>query len=106
LFAVLLPVSGSVSQLKINYEFKRNAKAPKLAALMDETEADVLTFMTFSKDHPAENPIPQSARKAQRRDQTAAPRCLASSQRGRLCASSARSCSHTTTNGKFSAAAT
>ena len=26
-------------------------KVPKLAALMDEAEADVLAFMTFPKDH-------------------------------------------------------
>ena len=29
------------------------AKVPKLAALMDEAEADVLAFMTFPKDHRA-----------------------------------------------------
>jgi putative transposase len=29
------------------------AKVPKLAALMDEAEADVLSFMTFPKDHRA-----------------------------------------------------
>ena len=49
-------------------------KVPKLAALMDEAEADVLAFMTFPKDHRTENPFHKSARAPQRRDQ-AAHRC-------------------------------
>jgi hypothetical protein len=37
-------------------------EVPKLAALMDQAEADVLAFMGYPKDHRAENPLYQSAR--------------------------------------------
>src|SRR6476619_7308159 len=41
-------------------------KMPKLAAFMDEAEADVLAFMSFPKDHRPKNPFHQSDRTAQR----------------------------------------
>ena len=44
-------------------------KVPKLAALMDEAEADVLAYMTFPKEHRAKLHSHQPARAAQRRDQ-------------------------------------
>ena len=44
-------------------------KLPKLAALMDEAEPDVLAYMTFPAQHRAKLHSHQSARAAQRRDQ-------------------------------------
>jgi transposase-like protein len=58
-------------------------KVPKLVALMDEAEADVLAFMTFPKDHRPENPLHRSARASQCRDQAAYRRRRHLPQRGR-----------------------
>ena len=44
-------------------------KVPKLAALMDEAEPDVLAYMTFPPAAPGEAALHQPARAAQRRDQ-------------------------------------
>ena len=47
-------------------------KVPKLAALMDEAEADVLAFMTFPKDHRSKihsiNPLERLNGEIKRRD--------------------------------------
>ena len=80
---------------------------PKLAAFMDEAEADVLAYMSFPKDHRPKlhstNPIERLNGEIKRRtevvgifpneDAIVAPR-------RRAC------CSNRTTNGRFSAAAT
>ena len=81
-------------------------KVPKLAALMDEAEADVLAFMSFPKDH-----RPRSTRSirwnASTARSSAAPMSSASSPtKMRSRASSAPCCSNRTTNGPFSAVAT
>jgi transposase-like protein len=81
-------------------------KLPKLAALLDEAEADVLAFMSFPKVivRRSIRPIRSSASMAR---SSAAPKSSASSlTRRRSSASSAPSCSSRTMNGPFSAAAT
>jgi transposase-like protein len=89
-------------------------KVPKLAALMDEAEADVLAFMSFPKSLPSRRrgttgrrstrPTRWSASMAR---SSAAPRWSASSPTRRPSpAWSAPSCSSKTTNGRSSARAT
>jgi transposase-like protein len=79
-------------------------KVPKLAALMDAAEADVLAFMSYPKE-PAEDPLDQSARAHQRRDQAADVVGISPTRRP-SCGSSAPSCSNRTTNARCSAPAT
>jgi transposase-like protein len=77
-------------------------KLPKLAAFMDEAETDVLTCMTFPKDHWQK--IYSTAWSASTARSNAARRSSASSPtRRRSGTSSAPSCSNKTTNGRFSA---
>ena len=81
-------------------------KVPKLAALMDEAEADVLAFMSFPKVHG-----PKSTRSihsnASMARSSAVPMSSASSPtKMRSRASSARCCSNRMMNGQFSAVAT
>jgi putative transposase len=72
-------------------------KVPKLAALMDEEEADVLAFMGFPKDH----------RNVSMAKSSGAPTSSASSPtKTPSPASSALCCSNRMTNGRFSAADT
>ena len=81
-------------------------KVAKLAALMDEAEADVLAFMSFPKDHRPKihSTIPWSALMAR---SSAAPTLLASSPtRTPSPAWSAPSCSSRTMNRRCSAPAT
>jgi len=77
---------------------------PKLAALMDEAEADVLAFMSFPKDHRAKihsiNPLERLMARS-----SAAPMSSASSPtRMRSPGSSELCCSNKMTNGRSSAA--
>jgi len=81
-------------------------KVPKLAALMDEAEADVLAFMTFPKDHRAKihsiNPLERLKARS-----SGAPTSSASSpMKTPSPASSAPSSSNKMTNERFSAADT
>ena len=81
-------------------------KVPKLAALMDEAEADVLAFMTFPKDHRPKihsiNPLERLNGEIKRRTMSSA----SSPTRKPSRASSAHCCSNRTMNGRCSAAAT
>ena len=82
------------------------AKVPKLAAIMDEAEADVLAFMTFPKDHrPKIHSINRSNGSTAR--SSGAPMSLASfPTRTPSHASSEPCCWNRTTNGPSSAPAT
>ncbi|NRQ18472.1 hypothetical protein BHMPCIPO_05736 [Ensifer sesbaniae] len=74
-------------------------KVPKLAAIMDDAEEDVLAYMTFSKEHRAKlhSTTRSSASTAK---SSAGPRSSASSpMMTPSSASSERSCSSRTTNG-------
>jgi hypothetical protein len=93
---------------------QRRPKVAKLAALMDEAEADVLAFMSFPKSLPSRKrgitgrksipPIRWSGSTAR---SSAAPRSSASSPTKRPSpVSSAPSCSNRTMKGLFSALAT
>jgi putative transposase len=81
-------------------------KLPKLAALLDAAEADVLAYMSFPKEHRAKlhstNPLERLNGEV-----SAAPRWSASfPTRPRSPASSGRSCSSRTTSGRCSGPAT
>lgn len=78
-------------------------KVPKLAALMDEAEADVLAFMTFPKDH---RPKIHSINPLERLNGEIKRSSASSPTRMPSRASSARSWSNRTMNGQSSAAAT
>jgi putative transposase len=82
-------------------------KVPKLAALMDEAEADVLAFMSFPKGSSAKKSTPSIRWNASTARSSAVPISSASSPtKMRSRGSSARCCSNRTTNGPFSAVAT
>ena len=82
-------------------------KVPKLAALMDEAEPDVLAYMSFPAQHRAKLHSHQPARTAQSARSSDAPRSSASSPtKPPSSASSAPSCSNRTMSGLFSAPAT
>ena len=82
-------------------------KVPKLAALMDEAETDVLAYMTFPTAAPGQAALDQPDRAPQRRDQAPHRGRRHLPQRGPpSSASSAPSCSSRTTNGPSSAPAT
>ena len=83
------------------------AKLPKLAAFMDEAEADVLAYMNFPPDHRAKLHSHQPARAPQWRDQAPHRGRRHLPQRGRHRPPRRRaSCSNRTMNGPSSAPAT
>ena len=82
-------------------------KVPKLAALMDEAETDVLAYMTFPDGAPAQAALAPTRSSGSTARSSAAPTSSASSPtRPPSSASSAPSCSSRTTNGPSSAPAT
>ena len=82
-------------------------KVPKLAALMDEAEPDVLAYMTFPAAAPRQAPLAPTRWSGSTARSSAAPRSSASSPtRPPSPASSAPSCSNRTMNGPSSAPAT
>ena len=86
-------------------------KVPKLAAIMDEAEHDVLAYMTFPKEHRAKlhsiNPIERINGEIKRRTESLPPRRRGSSASSPMTrpssVSSVLCCSNRTMNGPSSA---
>jgi putative transposase len=81
-------------------------KLPKLAAFLDDAEADVLAYMSFPSAHRAKlhstNPLERVNGEIKRRTDVSA----SFPTRRQSCVWSARSCSNRTTNGRSSTPAT
>jgi transposase-like protein len=81
-------------------------KLPKLAAFLDQAEADVLAYMTFPAQHRAKLHSTNRSSGSTVRSSAAPTSSASSPTTTPSCASSERSCSSRTTNGRSSAPAT